>query len=328
MQRLLPAAASSYQKNAADYQGEGWLLTRVSGGANRIVFRAQSEAPGQRDLAVKITLPDGRHRSEREYAATLALRLAGYDVCPHPIYHRESFPGLPGPVVISQWLEGGRLETSPPPEDMQTWIAILSALGEVHSLTPERSHVHLRPAFFASREPSNLMARIQERLNKLPGGIIGGLRREQIERLLLAACQRLPQFWNAPVDERLVLDDVNPKNMILNKGIIRFVDWEYSGWADPAFDIAGLCTQPAYFDLPESHRDWIKIEHSLILDDKTLPQRTTIYEQLMLVFWVIRMSQSLAVLDERFESVNRFDSAYHESFQMRYWERAAPLFGI
>jgi thiamine kinase-like enzyme len=325
---LLPAAAAIYQQNADVYQDEHWRLTRVNGGANGIVYHAQSNTANQSDLAVKITQPDGRHRAEREYAATLALRLAGYDVCPHPIYHREHFPGLPGPLVISAWLAGERLETAPAPEDRNTWVAILTAMGEIHSLTPKQSRVHLRPAFFAAREPAIIMNRLHERMDRLPEGIIGGLRHEQIRRLLQTACRQLPERWEKPVDERLVLDDVNPRNMILGNGLIRFVDWEYSGWADPAFDLAGLCTMPAYFDLPAEYREWMKTEHSRILDDATLPYRSTVYEQLMLVFWVIKMSQSLVAGDERFAGVLRFDSAYHESFQTRYWEHTAPLFGL
>ncbi|MCB9452137.1 MAG: aminoglycoside phosphotransferase family protein [Anaerolineaceae bacterium] len=328
MQRLLPAVAAAYQHDADEYYSEGWQITRISGGANGIVYKAQSEQLNQRDLAVKITQEDGRHRTEREYAATLSLRLAGYDVCPHPIYQRASFPGLPGQILVSEWLAGKRLETPPPPENRKTWTTILDALGEAHTLTPERSRVYLRPAFFGTDNPGVLMMRIKERLDKLPEGMIGGLRREQMERLMQAATDRFPAPWEQPVDQRLIIDDVNPKNMIEKQGMIRFVDWEYAGWADPAFDIAGLCSQPAYFDLPDEHREWLKTEHSLILDDKDLPHRATVYEQLMLIFWVIRMSQSLVALDNRFEGVQRFPQEYHESFQMRYWERAVPLFGL
>lgn len=329
MRKLLQAVVMAYRGDADAMTYEGWRLTRVDGGANGIVYHAESEVENQRDLAVKITQPDGRFRSEREYSTTLALRLAGQDVCPQPVYQRDDIPGLPGSVVISEWLMGERLEVPPPPEDRKMWIAILSAFGEIHSLTPERSRVHLRPAFFATSSLRDLSIRIQERLDKLPDGVIGGLRREQLEHLLQTAHAQLPERWETAPAERLTLEDVNPKNMILNQGLIRFVDWEYAGWADAAFDIAGLCTQPAYFDLPAEHRDWMKTEHSLILDDKSLPYRATIYEQWMLVFWVMRMSQALsAALNPRFKSAGQFSHEYLASYQMRYWERVVPLFGL
>jgi thiamine kinase-like enzyme len=87
------------------------------------------------------------------------------------------------------------------------------------------------------------------------------------------------------------------------------VDWEYSGWGDPAFDVAQWATHASYTDVPFSRWAWVLDAYCRCFDtrariaDPTLAMRIKVYVQVMSVWWVARMARYLyeipAGLDQR-----------------------------
>jgi hypothetical protein len=107
------------------------------------------------------------------------------------------------------------------------------------------------------------------------------------------------------------------------------VDWENSGWADPAFEIADLCACPdCIFEVPEEHRVWLRAEHGRLLNDRLLAERAAIYERMMLVWWVCRASRYLVEAHTRLNGVLRLPPDYYQALQQRYWTTACAAFGL
>jgi thiamine kinase-like enzyme len=327
MRNLLDSITLIYQQDVDSLDINGWHITRITGGLNGLIYRAEREH-GQ-PLAVKICKRDERNRAEREFATMTALAEAGCDVAPKVLYLAPDPPGLPGAVVICEWLEGRTLEAYPPPDDHVTWMAILESLAQIHSLTPEESRVTLQNAALHMLEPEHVLREINNQLARLPEGKIGNLDRRQLENLLTVA-SRIPQGrWQFPVQPRLIHCDPNCRNMIEFEGVIRLIDWENSGWGDPAFDIADLCANPLYgIALPAEHHAWMWTEHSRLLDDPTLPERAALYTRLLHVWWVMRTGRYLVEANTRLKGINLAPTEVALAQQAFVWERTCALFHL
>jgi thiamine kinase-like enzyme len=58
---------------------------------------------------------------------------------------------------------------------------------------------------------------------------------------------------------RLCRVDPNLANIVWSgDGRLRWVDWEYSGWGDPALDLAELRWHSALAELSEAQHDWLR----------------------------------------------------------------------
>jgi thiamine kinase-like enzyme len=328
MQKLLDSIAIIYQQEADSLEINGWRITRIGGGMNGLVFQAERE--NGEPLAVKICPRDERNRAGREYASMQAMNRAGFAVAPKVLYLAPEPPGLPGAAVISEWLTGRVLEAYPAPEDHETWKALLESLAEVHSLTPEESSVQLADAALCLLEPEEVLREIKIQLGRLPQGKIGNLDQPQLEHLAKVAEEQTPVLkWEHQVQRRLIHTDPNARNMIESEGMIRLVDWENSGWGDPAFDIADLCANPMFgMALPADHHAWMWDTHSHLLDDPYLPERAALYTRLLHVWWVIRNGRYLVETNTRLKGVRLSPPEVELAQQAMIWERTCGLFDI
>jgi thiamine kinase-like enzyme len=86
------------------------------------------------------------------------------------------------------------------------------------------------------------------------------------------------------------------------------VDWEYSGWGDPAFDVAQWATHASMVDVPLARWQWALDAYCRRagergFDDPTLALRLRFYLQAMAVWWAVRIARYLyeipAGLDRR-----------------------------
>jgi hypothetical protein len=93
---------------------------------------------------------------------------------------------------------------------------------------------------------------VQQQPARLPAGSVPvGL--QGLVRRLEAA--QWPQWPKAPVT--LCRLDNNITNYLQRPGQWASVDWEYSGWGDPAFDVANLVTHLAYLEVPAWRWEWV-----------------------------------------------------------------------
>ncbi len=303
---------------------DGWRIERANQGANGLIYRAQSD---QHDLAIKISARDARDRAGREFGALRALQRAGLAISAEPLYLGRNHPGLPGDAVMMAWLPGAALSEPPHAENRLWWLAILHALTSVYRAVPQSSGEPLRPAVMPVTHPADLLAMLARqaaRLLRYPSA--APVSHRALPGLLRRAAKSVPWRWRSDPPRCLILCDANPANFLFDGASIRLVDWENSGWADPAFDLGDLCAQPAYTGLPADHHAWLRHEAGGLLGDPSFADRAAVYARLMLIFWVINLTQKLVAPPTRLAGVRQYSRDEIEQKRLAYWERAQAAF--
>ena len=275
---LLHHLESTNQPNDASYQD--WQITRLGGGANNQLFRAK-HALG--DFVVKFTIRDDRNRAEHEFQALSALEQAGLQMAPMPVLVDSA--SYRQPVVVQTWIEGERINQ--PPSTDEEWQELLQYYRVVHTVTPDTSPVKLPKAFSASTvfEGRSLVDQQLERIpdEARPTAFQNLIRRfEQTE---------IPEWEKAPVT--LCRIDPNPSNFIRCPSELISVDWEYSGWGDPAFDMADMMVHPTYRDVSSARWPWLVQAYGDLVDDSTAAIRIEAYYKILMVWWVARFARFL-----------------------------------
>jgi aminoglycoside phosphotransferase (APT) family kinase protein len=258
------------------YTWQEWVITPILGNANNRLYRVTSV---EGDYAVKFTVRDSRNRAQREYAALCALQNAGLALAPRAV--RFDDQGCSLPVVVQTWLEGD-VFTAPPGSD-EDWDALLGALCQVHSLTPVRTSMPIMDAVHNVSSGADGKAFVAKLLGRLPIG-------EQPASLrgLLSRFER----WNPPAKEprsrALIHGDLNWRNLIRRSKSLALVDWENSGWGDPAFELADLATHPAYADVADAQWEDLIVKYAQRMGNPELVQRVATYTTIWLVWWAVR----------------------------------------
>lgn len=272
-----------------DEEWQGWRIGRIGGGANNLLYRARGEGL---DLAVKFTIRDERDRAGREYGALLALHRAGLRIAPEPLLLDRATYELP--VVVQTWLSG-EVPEAPPATDTQ-WRRLLEHLAMVHSVTAATSDVPLRRAYIDAGSAEAARALVRWQVEHIPATERPVSLRRLLRRLESAGFP----VWSRP-PAALCRVDANTRNFVRRPGLWASVDWEYSGWGDPSFEIAQMMVHPAYIGVPAARWRWL-VNTVCTLGDYA-PVRIWTYYRVMLVFWVARMARFLYEvplgLDER-----------------------------
>jgi len=278
----------------AHSQWRNWQITHITGGANNLLYRATSSIG---DFAIKFTIRDNRDRAGREYEALLALHKANLPLAPKPILlERYRYAQ---PVVVQTWLNGDVM-TAPPTSETE-WQSILKHYAIIHTVKPDRTDVSLSSAFLNARNIKTGREIVQQQVAYLPKETQPTSLQDLIHRFERT---RFSEWSDAPI--ALCRVDPNYLNFIRRAGLWGSVDWESSGWGDPAFEIADLMTHPAYRDVSSSRWEWVIDTYCNLTDDPTAAKRIRIYYKIMLVWWVARLARYLYEvpqgLDERLVS--------------------------
>ncbi len=259
----------------------GWCIAPVSGGANNLLFRVTGDAG---DYAVKFTVRDARDRAGREYAALSALRQAGLDIAPRPIWlDRERHAQ---PVVVQTWLNGEAL--SRPPQTDAEWAALLDHYGAIHSVTPQRTTVPLASGYVNVSSGEAGKAMVHEHARMLPLEV----RPASLREILAWLDGWSPPTWPTP-PRTLVRVDGNWRNFVACGDALASVDWEYSGWGDPAFELSELALHPAYDGVPQERWEQFLMDYARRHNDPTVNLRVRTYTTIMLVWWLVRWTRYL-----------------------------------
>lgn len=303
--RLLVNYLSSVdQPNSEIWQD--WHITRLEGGANNRLYRARHSLG---DFVIKFTIRDDRNRAEREFQALSALEQAGLQIAPMPfLLDNTSFRQ---PVVVQTWIDGECL--AQPPASDEEWQALMRYYAVVHSVTPDTTSIQLSTAFSANTVAEG-RSLVNQQLSRIP---------HKAQPVALQDLVR--QFEEIEIQEweetpiALCRIDPNVSNFIRTVNGLTSVDWEYSGWGDPAFDIADLMAHPTYMDVPSSRWTWIIRVYRDSVDDLTAGIRIEIYYKILLIWWVVRMVRFLYEvpngLDNRLASL---PADWQADAQMKY----------
>lgn len=258
----------------------GWSVTPIKGGVNNLIYRATSTST---DLAVKFTLRDARGRAQREYQALTALQQRGLHLAPTPIWLETD--RYPHPVVVQEWLEG-EVMTIPPRTDA-AWERLLQLYAAVHRVTPQTTELPIQTGVFAATSQAEARELVFEQADLIPKRA----RPAELEALLKSL--ESVSTSDAKAERVLCHIDANVSNFIDCAGELYAVDWEGSGWSDPAFELANLMTHPAYLDVPRSRWKWVVSAYAHLSRNDAIPERVEAYHPYLLAFWVARFARTL-----------------------------------
>jgi thiamine kinase-like enzyme len=85
--------------------------------------------------------------------------------------------------------------------------------------------------------------------------------------------------------------------ILISKGIVS-VDWEFSGWGDPCFDLAGLLAHPAYVDQNLSKIKWAADYYNGLGKQKDFNQKFDDYLLTLFIYWAARYLNLLNNTDQ------------------------------
>lgn len=259
---------------------QAWSVMPIVGGANNRIYRATDTHD---DLAIKFTIRDQRDRAGREYAALSALAQVGSAIAPQPILLDRTSYNLP--VIVQTWLEGSLL-TLPAQDD--EWLALIHHFVTIHAVSPKNTTITLMPAVLNAQSVQACQALVAEQLDHLPSPH----QSPALCTLVQHFEKSLPSNWTLPA-LRLCRVDPNLSNFICRPAGITSIDWENSGWGDPAFEIADIMTHPAYRTIPFSRWTWVIEHYCTTMNDVTAATRIAVYSKTLLVWWTVRFARML-----------------------------------
>jgi len=315
LHQLLAHLATPQTANSL-WEWEGWQIEAISGGMNNRIFRATADGLS---LAVKFTRRDDRDRAGREWNTLNVLQEVGLSVAPVPVLldrNRYSHP-----VVVQTWEEG--LVTDEPPTSDDGWDALLEHLHTIHRLTQDKVNRPLSRTVLTMKSADEALSTIRLQYSLLPEA---GWSREL--RDLVGRAEEITWPDWSPVTETLCRGDPNIRNFVQCPGPWKSVDWEYSGWCDPAFEIADLIAHPRYAATPGSRWEWVIERYCSRNNDPSLEQRIRVYRALMLVWWRVRLTRYL--YDEEIDASTRLAARPEEwrvekQRQMQEYHQRAAL---
>ena len=280
-ERTLLQSLCAYPPAEPIQYGE-WIISPITGGANNRLLRASGP---QGDYALKFMRQDARDRAGREYAALQAIQqahvLQGELLAPEPLVLVRD---LSYPLVIQHWLAGEALSLSPAQDE--EWMRLLEHYAAIHRIQPVNTGTALADASLNFASVAQGRSVVHAQLALLP--------EQEHSPELLALIARLDAWcapdWPAPV-RALCRTDANFRNFIQRPGCWASVDWENSGWGDPAFDIADLITHAAYLDVSPQRWAWVRERYAQLVADAGVCQRIESYVVILLVWWVVRMAR-------------------------------------
>ncbi len=139
--------------------------------------------------------------------------------------------------------------------------------------------------------------------------------------------------WESPAwpDPHVALCrvDANTTNFVQNAGRWQSLDWENSGWGDPAFELADLMLHPAYLAVPDMR--WTQVvELYTQLTGNEVAERLEVYYPALLVFWAVRFARYLYEVPRGLDlRLVARPTDWHADFRrkyQKYLERAVQRF--
>ena len=254
-----------------------WQISPVPSG-NNLLFRATNP---HHDVVVKFLIRDERQRAEREWDALTLLERLDLSLGPKPLYC--DLRRTPHAVVVQTWLSGESVASSP--MDDATWLLILEAYVRLHQV--RRADVERQGVTFPQRAvlwpPEQAAASLREFAQRVPPSPYTG----ELERLL----QRVEQTrWpNLASTECWCHGDANIRNLVRTTQGVQMVDWEYTGYNDPASEIASLMTHPFAQPTSDERWHWVAEQYANRTEQADMPQRIEVQYALRLAWWCIRL---------------------------------------
>jgi len=285
----LPAVAAVHDAGVDDWVGDGVTVRRVNGGFNNALYRVSLD--GQ-SYACKLCVADGRRRAAREHGAFRLLHAAGLDLAPQPLWLDESCAVLPFPTVVYHWLPGRSLDSPPTPRQL---AALLEGYQNIHALRQQDyAQSGILDAWFHWLDFEPYLAELHDFLDQYGAWLAltepdGQDLRDRLAWLVDGCVQALTTTDVDPSRESVPLClcrvDPNLANCVWGEDEqLRWVDWEYSGWGDPALDLAELRWHAALAGQREA-QIWLRDNYRRPADDPHFDERVAVWDRLLSTRW-------------------------------------------
>lgn len=300
MRCWLQAVAVAHAAGGDDWTDDDVVVHRVSGGSNNALYKVESD--GQ-CCAVKLCVADGRRRAAQEYGALLLLHRAGLDLAPQPLGLDESCAVVPFPAVVYRWLRGGPLGSALTARELAVLLEGYHAIHALHRDEYERSASDLLDSWFHWFDFEVYLAELHDFLAGYSPWLAtvqpdGPYLRRRLARLVDGCAEIIGTTSVDPSRESvrrcLCRVDPNLANTVLDeRGRLRWVDWEYSGWGDPALDLADLRWHGALSGLSELQQDWLRKNYRRPSDDPDFKDRLAVWDCLLATRWPFLVLRAL-----------------------------------
>jgi len=298
VQGWLATVAEAYRSSAEVRTGDGLTVRRMSGGANNALYQVAS---GGEQYGCKLCVVDERRRAAREYGALRLLQGAGLDLAPEPVLLDTSCEALPFPVVVYRWLPGTPLGPSLTTGQL---AALLDSIQRIHALRRDPSLADPLPdAIFHWFDYRPYLAELRGFLAQYGSwlathGPDGDVLRDRLVRLVARCSDVLTSSAACPKRDRfpmcLCRVDPNPANTVWDgTGLLRWVDWEYAGWGDPALDLADLRWYVALEGVTRAQHHWLRDHYRHPEDDPAFDQRLAAWDRLLAIRWPFLLLRAL-----------------------------------
>jgi thiamine kinase-like enzyme len=285
---IMKTVGEAYRLNQDQYERAGLSVDRIRSGMNNALYRVTA---GSRRYACKLCVADERRRAPREFAALQLLAGRGADIAPHPVGIDENACLSPFPALIYDWLDGTPLNRS---ADADQLAGLADALHRLHAVQPAGRAVG-PDAWFHWFALDPYLAELAGFLDsyhdwiidRLPGGA------DLYTRLarLVDACMRSVRSRQVDISRegvplRFCHVDPNPANLIWGRdGRMRWVDWEYSGWGDPALDLAEYRWHERWDGQTEAQNLWLRRRYAAPPGDDAFWERVALWDCLLATRW-------------------------------------------
>jgi aminoglycoside phosphotransferase (APT) family kinase protein len=288
-------------------QFDGYRIQPFSGGNNNLLYRAVNH---EHDLVIKFTIRDTRDRAGREFETLTALQQVALSLAPIPIYlDRDSYPQ---PVIIQSYLDGVvSAESCTTDAD---WDNLIAHYLTLHSVTPDHVQTSLRSAVLNMYNAEQAKRTIYEQLARLPPDQHSA----EMKAIMARVEHKRWPIWNTP-PVALTRSDPNPSNFIRRTDAWLSVDWENSGWGDPAFEIADMMVHPAYMHVTSERWESVIAAYCHGMSDPNAEVRIRTYYALMLAWWVVRFARYLYELPHGVDKrLAPLAPDWHETTRQKY----------
>ncbi len=293
----LQAVAEIYDNGLDNWDSKGFAIRRIYGGANNALYKIDTKTES---LACKLCVDDGRERAAREFGALKTIQAAGYDIAPEPLLLDESQSIVPFPVVIYRWADGDILKTPVTQQQLETF---LDSFHQLHRIQPSTYPPFQLDAWFHWFDFNEYLIEIAGLFDQytpwLKAKMPGGYKLQDRLQFIINECATIIASTDVdPSKEciplRLVRIDPNIANAIVGpQGQIRWVDWEYSGWGDPALDIAELRWHAALQPLGEQALKWLRANYKPSFVDPGFWERVRIWDHILATRWPLLILRAL-----------------------------------
>ena len=286
----LKVVAAAHSAQARTRAEQGVAVHRITGGANNALFRVEVD---DEHFACKLCVDDERQRAKRDFGALRILEAAGLDIAPRPLWLDESCTVVSYPTVAYRWTSGSPLG---PELTSQQLTALIESLQRIHGIRPgDLAGYELADAWFHWFGFEPYLDELHGLLAEHGPWLIDAERRgrELYARLgrLVEACAQVVASSDADprreqVPRRLCRVDPGLANALwCDDGRLRWVDWEYSGWGDPALELADLRWHVSLEALSSAEHAWLRESYRQPPGDPGFEGRLAVWDRLISTRW-------------------------------------------